>query len=71
MTGTGVQTDERGAKAIATHNGEPSWTLPMPSLLIALIKLPRVLRHFEAADEVGIARHSAHLLADAIGSAIR
>ena len=34
---------------------------------LALIELSRVFRHFEAADEVGIARHSAHLLADAIG----
>jgi len=38
-----------------------------PGYPFALIKLSRVFRHFEAADEVGIARHSAHLLADAIG----
>jgi hypothetical protein len=37
-----------------------------PAYSFALIKLPRVFRHFEAADEVGIARHSAHLIADAV-----
>jgi hypothetical protein len=31
-----------------------------PGYSLDLIKLSRVFRHFEAPDEVGIARHSAH-----------